>query len=322
MNTKRILQLLMACLLVLAMAACTKKKTEDNDATGTAGTTSTAGATNETGTVYPLTITDREGITTTLPKVPERIVSISPAITETVAALGRLDALVGRTTFCDYPAGVSAVADIGELYEPNIEAIIALEPDVILLSAHTNPSVPQALRDAGMKVIRIYGDESFDGAYEMVRTVAEILDTSAQAETLVSNMQAKIADIESKVKDLPAKTVYYCVSAGEFGDYTATGDTYVDAMLEKAGGINIAKDATGWAYSLEQLIEKDPEVIIASELAGYKALLPNMAGYQDLTAVKNGNVIEIDTNPIDRIGPRFADGLELLARAIHPEAFK
>ena len=291
----------MAAALALAVPACAPKEQE---------------------AAYSYAVTDAEGVETTLDKLPARVVSISPAITETFAAVAGLDALVGRTTYCDYPAEVSAIDDIGTLYEPNIEKIISLDPDLVLLSAHTDPSVPQALRDAGLKVVRIYGEDDIGGGYAMIETIGDIMGVREKADGLVADMKQRVADIEAKIKDLPKKTVYYVVDAGEWGDYTATGETYISAMIERAGGDNIAGDAQGWAFSLELIIERDPAVIITSQMGGHKAMLPEMNGYKELTAVKEGNVVEIDTNPIDRMGIRFAEGLEILARAIHPEAFQ
>jgi len=271
---------------------------------------------------YSYSVTDAEGVETVLEKIPERVVSISPAITETFAAVVGLDTLVGRTTYCDNPAEVASIDEIGSLYEPNLEKIISLNPDVVLLSAHTDPAVSQTLRDAGLNVVRIYGEDDINGGYSMVETIGDIMGVREKADSLVADMKARVAAVEAKIKDLPKKTVYYIVDAGEWGDYTATGETYVSAMIELAGGDNIAKDAQGWAFSLELIIERDPDVIITSQMGGHKALLPEMNGYKELTAVKEGNVVEIDTNPIDRMGVRFADGIEALARAIHPEAFQ
>ena len=308
MRLKKFVQLFAAGILAVSMAACAPK---DNGGSG-----------NQAASNGPIVIVDREGIVTVLEQAPTRVVSISPAITEAVAALAGIEALVGRTTYCDYPEGIAAVEEIGDLYSPNVEAVIALEPDVVLLSAHTNPDVAEAMRSAGLKVIRIYDEYEFEGGYKTVEAVGKILGMDGKAADMVADMKATVAATAAKIKDLPVKTVYYMSSAGEYGDYAATGDTYVGAMLEHAGGINVAKDGVAWAFSLEALLEADPEVIITSTMSGYKALLPEMEGYKDLTAVKEGRVMEIDTNPIDRIGVRFAEGFELLAQSIHPEAFE
>ena len=323
MKLKKVMQLLLALVMVFGMAACAPKESaETPNVKNTEENKEASNVENTENNVVSITFTDREGIETVLDKVPERVVSISPAITETLVAVAGIDVLVGRTEFCDYPAEVLAVDEVGGLYDPNVEKIISLNPDVVLLSAHTNPSVPESLRLAGVKVIRVYDEGDFEGGYKMVEAIGQIMDKNEEAAAIVAEMQAKVAEVEAKIQDLPAKTVYYMSSAGEHGDFAATGDTYIHAMLERAGGINVAQDGVAWAFSLEALIEADPEVIISSEMSGYAAMLPEMEGYKDLLAVKSGNVIEIDTNPIDRIGVRFADGFEALARAIHPEAFQ
>ena len=280
------------------------------------------GVVDDTTAMGAITIVDREGVETVLDSVPMSVVSVSPAITETLAVVAGLDVIVGRTTYCDYPEGVEAIEEIGDLYAPNIEKIIAMNPDVVLLSAHTNPDVAKAMREAGVKVIRVYEEDKFEGGYQMVEVIGKIMGMEDKADGLVADMQEQVAAVEEKIQNLPAKTVYYMSSAGEYGDYAATGDTYVGAMLERAGGTNVAQDGVKWAFSLEALLEADPDIIITSSLTGYKSMLPKMEGYKDLTAVKEGRVIEIDTNPIDRIGVRFAEGFALLAQLIHPEAFE
>ena len=124
-----------------------------------------------------------------------------------------------------------------------------------------------------------------------------------------------------KVKDVSRPRVYYVVGFGEAGDFTAGGDTFIGTIIEMAGGDNVAKDLQGWQYSLEKLIEQDPDIIICSKYYDAKAGIEQAQGYKDLRAVKEGRLLEIDNNLLDRQGPRLADGLEELAKLIHPELF-
>ena len=135
-------------------------------------------------------------------------------------------------------------------------------------------------------------------------------------------MKAKIASVTDKLKDATKVSVYYVVGYGEYGDYTATGDTFMGKMIELAGGDNIAKNETGWVYSKEALIDKDPSLIFCSDQWDTKAGFTSGAGYSDLTAVKEDKVFEVDESLMTRQGPRVADALEELAKLIHPDLFK
>ena len=125
-----------------------------------------------------------------------------------------------------------------------------------------------------------------------------------------------------KVKDQEKPSVYYVVGFGEYGDYTAGGDTFIGKMIEMAGGKNVAKEAEGWAYSLEKLVEQNPDILICSKHFDSKAGIELANGYKELSAVKEGRLYEIDNDLLDRPGTRLADGLEELARLIHPNVFK
>ncbi|HEY5525391.1 MAG TPA: ABC transporter substrate-binding protein, partial [Clostridium sp.] len=125
-----------------------------------------------------------------------------------------------------------------------------------------------------------------------------------------------------KVKNSETPKAYYVVGFGKTGDYTATGDTFISEMLSIAGGKNIAQDATGWKYSLEKVIENDPEVIIISKNFVMKDQFMATDGYKELSAVKNNKVFEIDDNLVNRQGPRIAEGVEAFAKILHPDLFK
>lgn len=277
-----------------------------------------------TNTTYPLQFTDSYDRKVTLDKKPERIVSLSPSMTETVASLDSLDRLVGRTDYCDYPADVVNIESIGDITDPNIEKIIELKPDVVLASSLTKKEIIDKIAQLDVAVIVISEQESFDGTYTLIEKVGQIIDKNEDATKVIEGMKAKVNEIETKIKD--AKTnpkIYYVVSYGQYGDYTATGETFISAAIEKSGGLNIAKDVTGWKYSLENIVENDPDIIICPiNPVKIKSGFVQTNGYKDLRAVKEGKVFEVDNSKLDRQGPRLAEGLEELAKVIHPELFK
>ena len=135
-------------------------------------------------------------------------------------------------------------------------------------------------------------------------------------------MKSKVNDVIEAVKDQPKPEIYYVVSYGEGGDYTATGETFISQIIEMAGGKNAADDAQGWKYNIEKLVEKDPDILICPKYFDSKQGIIQANGYKELTAVKEGRLFEIDNNMLDRQGPRIADGLEELAKILHPDQFE
>lgn len=270
--------------------------------------------------VYPLEITDSYDRVVVLEEEPKKVVSIAPSITETIFALDKGSLLVGRTDWCDYPTEALDVQSIGSLSDPSIETITEIDPDLIIASTHFSQDTLANLEKLGFKVLVLYGPESIEGAYETIEKVALALNASEKAESLITEMKATVESVVTAVEGLEKPSVYYVVAYGT-SDYTATGETFISQMIEMAGGYNIASDTTGWAYNLETLVEKDPEVIVCSMYYETKAGFETADVYKDLSAVKNNQLLEIDNNKLDRQGPRVADGLMDLAKLIHPEAF-
>jgi len=278
-----------------------------------------AGETSSVPEVSSIEITDHFGRTVTLDKPAEKIVSLSPAITETVFALGYGERLAGRTDYCDYPPEAASVPALGSLMEPDIEAIAAINPDIVIASTHFPKEALEKLENANLKVVVLMGQESFEGTYnEVIMPVAEILGDKEAGEKIVASMKATVDKALAEVKTFTkTPTLYYVVGFGEGGDWTAGGDTFIGKMIEMAGAENIAKDVKGWSFSKETLVEKDPDIIIVPGWA--KDVFPVTPVYSDLKAVKNGHVYTIDENTIVRQGPRLADGfaslVEIVAKA-------
>ncbi|MCW6061106.1 ABC transporter substrate-binding protein [Clostridium sporogenes] len=266
-------------------------------------------------------ITDSYGKELTFEKAPEKIISLSPGATETIYALNKENTLVGRSDFDDYPAAVSKVKSVGGVKDPSIEKITELKPDLVIGGAHFSKDTVKKLEDLGIKVAVLYGAEDLDGAYKNIMDISTILGVTEKGQTMVDGMKKKVESVENKVKSLNKPKVYYVVDFGK-ADFTAGGDTFIGKMIEKAGGENIAKDTKGWNYSFEKIVENKPEMIILSDKFNTKKNFLAADKYKDLAAVKGNKIYEIDDNMLLRQGPRQADGLEALAKLIHPEAFK
>jgi iron complex transport system substrate-binding protein len=265
--------------------------------------------------------TDSYNRTVQISKNPQRIVSLGPNITEIVSELD-FDKLVGRTDYCDYPEKVSSVKSIGSITNANIEEIIELDPDLVIGSVHCPKDLLENLTKLGISAIAIYDDNSLDGSYNIISKIGYVMDEEEKANDIIKNNKALVEQIVDKTSTLDKKTVYYALSFGEWGDFTAGGSTFIGKMINLAGAINIAEDVDGWNYSVEQLIEKDPQIIIVSKYYNSKDQFINTWPYSSLTAVKENRVYEIDNNLLDRQGIRNAQGLLELAKIIHPDEFE
>ncbi|WP_123054168.1 ABC transporter substrate-binding protein [Clostridium sp. JN-1] len=273
-------------------------------------------------TTYPLKIKDSTNRQITIKDEPKKVVSLAPNVTETIYALNKQSTLIGRTDYCTYPKEALKVPSVGNLTDPDVEKIIQLKPDLVIASSLTEPASLKKLEQVNLNVLVLSNVESFENTYNTIKTIGTVLNANQEAYTIVSNMQKKVKDVEAKVKGKSSPTVYYVVSYGKSGDFTAGKDTFIGKMLEMAGGKNAADDVNGWNYSLEKLVEKNPDILICSNKFNSKDGIKSAAGYKDLNAVKTNKLFEMDEDIISRQGPRLADGLEALAKIIHPEAFK
>lgn len=286
------------------------------------GEESAQGQTEQVEKAFPVTITDSTGTEITMTQAPERIVSLAPSTTEILGALGVTDKLVGRTRYCDFPTEALAAEEVGGTSDPNIETIVALNPDLVVASTHVSDEVINKLREVNIPVAFLNEQEDFDGTYSAIENIGLLVGRSKEAEAVVSEMKATVESVVERINNLEEDEVkprvYYAVWAGD-SDSTAGGDTFIGQMIELAGGDNIAKDVEGWSISKEKIVEGDPDMIIIPAGKGLKETLMTTDFYKDLRAVQEGHIYEIDDNMISRQGPRLAQAFEALAQIIHPE---
>lgn len=254
-------------------------------------------------------------------KIPSRVVSVAPNITEIIFALEKDEVLVGRTEYCDYPVEAGRIESIGSITEPNIEKIVELNPDIVIASSHFQKETLIKLERLGLKVVILKSEENFNGLYHLISQVGRLLGEDEKASTLVADLQKRVLDITEKVADSSKPKVYYVLFYGDGAFFTAGKDTFIGNMIKMAGGVNAADDSKGWQYSIEKMVEKDPEILICSKYYHSKDIIAKTPGFKDLKAVREGRILEIDHNLLDRQGPRLAEGLENLARLLHPEIF-
>ena len=324
---KRKLLAVALCLSVTAAAftACSDANSEESETSQAAETAveteadETTADTEETVEIfvveddafsYPLTIEDAYGNEVTVEEEPETVVSVSPAITEIIFALGGEDKLIGRSDYCDYPDAVFDIQSVGPIDLPDTELIVSLDPDVVLASSIFSEEAYNALTDAGITVVIVKDETSLDGMIYTVETVADVIGLHEEGDMLAMGLSDEIAEIYAQALDTIADdeiTVYYCMSYGEYGDYTAGPDTFINDIITYAGCVNAASDADGWSYSTEQLLAADPYIILVPDW-GYDAFLETEP-YTELTAVQEGRVLAVDANIFERVGPRNVEAV-------------
>lgn len=289
---------------------------------GAAGEVETPGFVVEEQGPYPLQIIDSFDREVRIPSAPQRVISLGPNVTETIYALNLEKRLVGRTLWCDYPPEAETLPVVGSLMEPNIEAIVALDPDLVIASTHFQKESLRMMEQLKIPTLVLYGKNRIEGVYDIIRGVAAAFAVDSAGEAYIRKMQDRIRSLRTRLEGRKKPRVYYVIGFGESGNYTAGGDTFIHEILELAGGINIAADLDGWSYSLEMLLKQDPDLLICSDEPGVRERLMKTPGYRELTAVETGRVYTIDIDIIDRQGPRLIEGVERLAAILHPDIFE
>ena len=276
----------------------------------------------------PGTYIDDMGREVSIDKVPQRIVSHVPSITETLFALGLGDRVVGVSDYCDYPEEAKLKPSIGDYYDPSIETIVAQAPDLVLTDGEglTEDIIPQ-LENLGITCV-VINPESIDGILKDIELLGKITGVEREAKALVSEMNGSLAQVVSLAEGAPKVRVFYVFDATDLNNpWTAGPGSFVDALITMAGGENIAAQAQdAWVqFSIEQLVSSDPEVILIDASMGTAVVLKEelMAhpAWQGITAVKQDRIHIIDGDLVNRPGPRIVQGLEEIAKAIHPELF-
>lgn len=317
---RKIVFLFIVLLLGLAVSGCINQpgSTLTETKTLTATTTQTETVTKEAH-YYPITVKDFANRSITIEKEPERIVSLAPSITETLYYLGALDKVVGITKFDDFPPDVKEGRTVvGGFSDPNIEIIASLKPDLIIATSMHYKYLGQLEQIAPVIVV---APGNMDGIYQQLKLFGEVLNKQGEAEGVINFMKAKIDEIESKVGDKPKVKVFYIVWSNPL--MTAGRGTFINDLISLAGGENIFGDVKGWPQvSFEEVIGRDPDVIILPPHAGITREELCKSELSKTRAVRNGMVFALsDDDIISRPSPRIVEGLEEFARLIHPDAF-
>ena len=278
--------------------------------------------TNSEGQVSRI-LTDDAGRTVSLPVKVDRVISLAPNLTEIVFAVGGGDRLVGRTSYCDFPPEAKSVTEVGDTLHPSLERIIALKPQVVLISTASQLEVfTQQLQNQNIAVF-VTDPHNLEGVFRTIEQVGEMLGKKDQAATLVQTLRRRTNAVEDAVKQKQPVRVFYQLSAEPL--YTAGRDSFVTDLMRRAGAVSVTADLPGaWPkFSSESALAAKPDAIIlptgGSMGAGNSTVTEAL---RQSPAVLQGRVYQINDDHLVRPGPRAIDGLEEMARALHPDAFK
>jgi iron complex transport system substrate-binding protein len=281
---------------------------------------------------FPVVVTDDDGRELTIDAEPQRIVSLAPSNTEIVCALDACDRLVGVTDFDDHPPEVADVEDVVIAATVDVELVVGAEPDLVLAAGNelTPAAVIEQLEALGLPVLVLY-PETLDEVYADIELIGMALGQAPEAGELVADMQARVDAVAAAVDGADRPLTLYEVFHSEGTTYTAGEGSFLASLLELAGSVPLTGDAQG-VLAAEDLVAADPELILLgtasydTTLAEPAAALETVrarAGWTELRAVRDGAVVPyLDDIVTTRPGPRIVDGLEALARAIHPERFE
>lgn len=273
----------------------------------------------------PIVVTDMVGREVTLAAPASRVVALQAGDVEILYAIGAGDALVGRGEYANYPKETEAVPSVQSGFEINFEQIIALNPDVVIMTKMGQREEDlQKLTNAGIQTI-ISDAQTVNDVYTAITLLGQVTGKTEGAETLVASMKAEFDKIAEKAADKEGVSVYFEASPLEFGLWTTGKNTFMDDLAQLLNLTNIFADVEGWsAVSEEQVLARDPEVIVTTAMYFGEGQTPqeevlSRANWADVKAVKNNKVFNADADAITRPGPRLVDAAQALYTFVYDE---
>ncbi len=269
------------------------------------------------------TVTDEIGRKVKISDPPKRIISLAPSITEILFALHLNEEIIGVTDYCDFPAAASNKPKVGGFINPSIEKIVSLKPDLIVGTRDGNlMETIHRLSDLGFSVYLI-NPKSFNGIMKAIHHIGEMVGREEESRKIIGNMILKKEDIVTRTKSFPRPKVFFQIGYAPI--ITVGKGTLADDLIRLAGGRSISENESlnYPLYSIETILSKAPEIIIMSSMESkrdYLNLVKMWQHWKSIPAVKMNAIYVIDSNLVDRPTPRIVEGLEAMARMIHPEA--
>jgi iron complex transport system substrate-binding protein len=268
-------------------------------------------------------VTDEAGRRLIIPEKIDRIVSLAPNLTEIIYAVGAGDRLVGDTTYCDYPEPAQKVAKVGDTMTPSVERIIALKPQIVLVSTASQLEAFTNQLSAQQIAVYVTNPQSLDDVLRSIQTLGDLFNQHDQALSVVSSLRTRADVVDAATRAAKPVKVFYQVAGEPL--YTIGREAFVTDLVRRAGGLSVTADVPGAfpRFSDETALAAKPEAIILPVGGSMgEANSTVVTALQNSPAVLNGRVYRINGDLLSRPGPRLVDGLEQMARALHPEAFK
>jgi len=326
--------LILTLLLALLIAGCAPAATPTpapvaTEAPATEAVVTEAPTATEAPAVEEIKFTDTLGNEVVLTGTAQRIVSLAPSITEILFEIGAGGQVVGRTDYCDYPEEVKDLPSIGGFSAKSIslEAIIALEPDLVIGGSTYQAEVIKALQDAGIPAF-VSQPANLAEIKNSLGLIGQITGHVDEAKTSADVMQARIDAVTEAVSAVPADqrpTVFYEVWHEPL--MSSNGKTVIGELIDLAGGVNIFADLPDEypTVSVEQIVDVDPQFIIGPSSHGDQMtaeVIGSREGWENLGAVKNKAIYIVDGNIVSHSSPRIVIALEEFAKILHPDLFK
>ena len=277
-----------------------------------------------TGSASRIEVKDETGRVVRIPQPVRRIVSLAPSVTETLFALGLGDRLVGDTDFCDYPPEAKQKARIGGPVNPNIEAVAALHPDLVVATREINrPASVRSLEELGIAVYAT-DPQTVEQVLTSTERLGELLGANDAGRLLVANLRRRLTELDQRLAGLPAKNVLMVVWLDPL--ISVGRNTFLDDALRRAGARSVIASSQAWpTINLEQVVRLQPEYLIlsndnAQQVQRELTELQKRPGWRRLDAVRNRRFIVL-SEAISHPSPRLVDGIEQLARSLYPSEF-
>lgn len=275
------------------------------------------------GDAAALTVTDQTGRRVILEAPPRRIVSLVPSVTEILFAIGAAERLVAVTDFCDYPEAARRMPKVGGMLAPSLETIVTLRPDLVIgTNAGSREETFVQLERLGLTVYLVNPSRVAD-ALDLIGRLGALTGREASAARLVAALRARIEAVSGRVAGLPRPRVLYVLWPDPL--IVPGRGALVTELLELAGARSITDDGAEPypRFSLEAAVARAPEVIILANHGPSQGPLARekWERFGSLPAIRAGRLYAADGSVMHRYGPRMVDGLEALARLVHPEAF-
>jgi len=280
-----------------------------------------------TSTSYSATqkFKDEVGREVAFPFPPKRIVSLAPNITEILFSLGLDEEIVGVSIHCNFPEKAKSKVRVGSYISLDFEKVISLKPDLIIATGIGNTrDMVDRLGKLGFQTYVIY-PKNFDDILKSIAHIGQVVNREKEARMIIEGMRKRSQRVIELTKGLPRPKVF--IQIGDAPVVTVGKGSFADDLIRLAGGENIAKKEKEVypRFGMEEILKRSPEVIVISSMnpkGDYQKILQEWTRWKTIPAVKNGRIHLIDSDLLDRPSPRIIDGLEELAKVLHPERFK